>query len=60
MAEHLPPIIIARPDYARLERLANNAVRERHPVGSFLMSEIRRPSCSTLTRDLTVACWTSG
>ena len=42
MAEHLPPIIIARPDYARLERLANNAVRERHPVGRFLMSEIRR------------------
>jgi regulator of nucleoside diphosphate kinase len=42
MAEHLPPIIIARRDYARLERLANNALRERHPVGRFLMSEIRR------------------
>ena len=42
MAEHLPPIIIARRDYARLERLADNALRERHPVGRFLMSEIRR------------------
>ncbi|WP_456779012.1 GreA/GreB family elongation factor [Bradyrhizobium sp. USDA 3315] len=42
MAEHLPPIIIARRDFARLERLADNALRERHPVGSFLMSEIRR------------------
>ena len=42
MTEHLPPIIIARRDYARLERLADNALRERHPVGGFLMSEIRR------------------
>jgi regulator of nucleoside diphosphate kinase len=42
MAEQLPPIIIARQDYARLERLAYNALRERHPVGRFLMSEIRR------------------
>jgi regulator of nucleoside diphosphate kinase len=42
MAEHLPPIIIARRDFAHLERLADNALRERHPVGSFLMSEIRR------------------
>jgi regulator of nucleoside diphosphate kinase len=42
MAEHLPPIIISRRDYARLERLADNALRERHPVGRFLMSEIRR------------------
>ena len=42
MAEHLPPIIIARRDYARLERLADKALRERHPVGWFLMSEIRR------------------
>lgn len=42
MAEHLPPIIIARRDYARLERLADSALRERHPVGGFLMSEIRR------------------
>jgi regulator of nucleoside diphosphate kinase len=42
MVEHLPPIIIAQRDYARLERLADNALRERHPVGRFLMSEIRR------------------
>jgi regulator of nucleoside diphosphate kinase len=42
MADQLPPIIIARRDYARLERLADNALRERHPVGRFLMSEIRR------------------
>ena len=42
MAEHLPPIIIARRDYTRLERLADKALRERHPVGWFLMSEIRR------------------
>ena len=42
MAEQLPPIIIARRDHARLERLADDALRERHPVGRFLMSEIRR------------------
>ena len=42
MPEQLPPIIIARRDHARLERLADDAVRERHPVGRFLMSEIRR------------------
>ena len=42
MAEQLPPIIIARRDRARLKRLADDAVRERHPVGRFLMSEIRR------------------
>ena len=42
MSEHLPPIIIARRDYARLQRLAVNALRKRHPVGTFLMSEIRR------------------
>ena len=42
MADQLPPIIIARRDYARLERLADIALRERHPVGRFLMSEIRR------------------
>ncbi|WP_409411416.1 GreA/GreB family elongation factor [Bradyrhizobium manausense] len=42
MAGQLPPIIIARRDYARLERLATNAVRERHTVGRFLLSEIRR------------------
>ena len=42
MADQLPPIIIARRDHARLERLADDALRERHPVGRFLMSEIRR------------------
>ena len=42
MPEHLPPIIIARRDYARLERLAVNALRKRHPISGFLMSEIRR------------------
>jgi len=42
MTEHLPPIIIARRDYARLERLAVNALRERHPVSRFLISEIHR------------------
>ncbi|WP_375304562.1 GreA/GreB family elongation factor [Bradyrhizobium sp. A11] len=38
----LPSIGIARRDHARLERLADDAVKERHPVGRFLMSEIRR------------------
>ena len=42
MSEHLPQIIIARRDYVRLERLAVNAVRKRHPASGFLMSEIRR------------------
>jgi len=42
MVEQLPPIIIARQDHARLERLADDALKERHPVGRFLMSEIRR------------------
>src|SRR6476620_2823097 len=42
MAEHLPPSFIARRDHARLERLADDALRERHPVGRFLMSELRR------------------
>lgn len=40
--EQLPSIFIARRDHARLERLAVDAVKERHPVGRFLMSEIRR------------------
>lgn len=42
MTEKLPPIIIDRRDYARLEGLAANALRERHPVSGFLMSEIQR------------------
>lgn len=57
MAEHLPPIIIARQDHARLERLADKALRERHPVGRFLMSEIRRAVVSdTKKRPDGVAC----
>src|SRR4051812_20297816 len=42
MTDQLPPIAIARRDYARLERLADDALRARHPVGWFLMAEIRR------------------
>lgn len=40
--EQLPSISIARRDHARLERLADDAMKEGHPVGRFLMSEIRR------------------
>jgi regulator of nucleoside diphosphate kinase len=48
MSQHLPPIIIASRDYARLQRLAVNALRKRHPVGSFLLSEVRRAAvCDT-------------
>lgn len=42
MTGQLPSIIIVKRDHARLERLADDAVRERHPVGRFLMSEVRR------------------
>jgi len=42
MTEALPPIFIARRDHVRLERLASVALRERHPVGGFLISEIQR------------------
>ena len=42
MTEALPPIFIARRDHGRLERLASVALRERHPVGGFLISEIQR------------------
>lgn len=42
MSKQLPPIIIARRDHARLQRLAVNALRKRHPVGRFLVSEVRR------------------
>jgi regulator of nucleoside diphosphate kinase len=42
MTEALPTIFIARPDHARLERLAAAALRERHPVSKFLMSEVQR------------------
>ena len=50
MADQLPPIIIARRDHARLERLADDALRERHPVGRFLMSDIRRAVVSDTNR----------
>ena len=42
MTEDMPPITVARRDHARLERLAVNALRERHPVSGFLLSGIRR------------------
>jgi regulator of nucleoside diphosphate kinase len=42
MGEHLPPITIARRDYARLERLADVALKGRHSVDQFLMSGISR------------------
>lgn len=42
MNNQLPPITMGRRDYARLARLADDALRRRHPVGRFLMSEIRR------------------
>jgi regulator of nucleoside diphosphate kinase len=42
MTGTLPPIFIARRDHARLERLAAVALRERHPVSRFLISEIQR------------------
>jgi regulator of nucleoside diphosphate kinase len=42
MTENLPPITISRRDHASLSRLAVHAVRDRHPVGEFLLSEIQR------------------
>src|SRR3954451_18251870 len=42
MTKALAPIFIARQDHARLQRLAAVALRERHPVSRFLMSEILR------------------
>jgi regulator of nucleoside diphosphate kinase len=42
MSERLPPIIVERRDHARLQRLAVDALREGHPVGRFLISEVRR------------------
>ena len=42
MTEALPTIFIARRDHARLQRLAAVALRERHPVSRFLISEILR------------------
>jgi len=38
----LPPIILSSQDYLRLGYLVADALRDRHPVGSFLMSEVER------------------
>ena len=57
MTEALPPIFIARRDHARLQRLAAVALRERHPVSRFLMSEILRAAvCDAHDMPLGVAC----
>ncbi len=39
MREILPPIILPLQDHLRLEALVADALRDRHPVSSFLMSE---------------------
>jgi regulator of nucleoside diphosphate kinase len=57
MPGELPPIIIARRDHARLARLAAFALRERHPVSAFLISEIQRAVvCDTHNMPRGVAC----
>lgn len=57
MNNQLPPITMGRRDYARLARLADDALRRRHPVGRFLMSEIRRAVVFDTDRKLDgVAC----
>jgi regulator of nucleoside diphosphate kinase len=42
MREILPPIILSSRDHLRLEKLVADALRNRHPVSSFLMSEVDR------------------
>ena len=42
MSMALPPVILPKPDYARLERLARRAWSDQHPTARFLLSEIRR------------------
>ena len=42
MSMALPPVILPKPDYARLERLAKRAWSDQHPTAQFLLSEIRR------------------
>lgn len=42
MREILPPIILPLQDHLRLEALVADALRDRHPVSSFLMSEVDR------------------
>src|SRR4051812_23477056 len=57
MTGALPPIFIPRRDYVRLERLAGSALRERHPVSAFLISEIQRAVvCDTHAMHPGVAC----
>jgi hypothetical protein len=36
------PVILPKPDYARVERLARRAWSDQHPTAQFLLSEIRR------------------
>ena len=42
MSMALPPVILPKPDYARLERLARRAWSDQHPTARFLLSEVRR------------------
>lgn len=42
--EPIPPVSIASGDIVRLKRIAEQAVNNRHPIGSFLLSEIERAS----------------
>ena len=42
MREILPPIILPLQDHLCLEALVADALRDRHPVSSFLMSEVDR------------------
>lgn len=42
ICEYHPPIAIPAPDYSPLDRLARTAARDKHPVASFLLSELRR------------------
>lgn len=42
MREILPPVTLPSQDHERLEQLLADALRDRHPVSSFLMSEVDR------------------
>lgn len=42
MRDILPPIILSSRDHLRLEEFVADALRNRHPVSSFLMSEVDR------------------
>lgn len=41
-ATSIPPIVLSARDRDRLEPLARRAIAERHPVGYFLLAELRR------------------